>query len=109
MLGKLVLISKCSIQVIYSSLSPVSALTDILANIFMIFNTTNFMRQHRQQNGLPIKASMGVCIQRMVNADAAGVMFTRHPTTGDPSSILITSNYGLGEVRSVDIYLQYIL
>lgn len=42
---------------------------------------------------------MGVCIQKMVDAEAAGVMFTRHPTTGDPSYILITANYGLGEVR----------
>jgi len=41
---------------------------------------------------------MGVCIQRMVDAEAAGVMFTRHPTTGDPSSMVITANYGLGEV-----------
>jgi len=52
----------------------------------------------RRQNGLPIRASMGVCVQRMVDAEAAGVMFTRHPTTGDPSSIIITANYGLGEV-----------
>lgn len=52
----------------------------------------------RQQNGLPIKASMGICIQRMVDAETAGVMFTRHPTTGDPSNIIITANYGLGEV-----------
>lgn len=42
---------------------------------------------------------MGVCVQKMVNGDAAGVMFTRHPTTGDPSNILITANYGLGEVQ----------
>ncbi|XP_077282563.1 rifampicin phosphotransferase-like isoform X1 [Temnothorax americanus] len=53
--------------------------------------------EYRRQNGLPIKASMGVCVQRMVDAEAAGVMFTRHPTTGDPSSIIITANYGLGE------------
>ncbi|XP_018056708.1 PREDICTED: uncharacterized protein LOC108692779 isoform X2 [Atta colombica] len=53
--------------------------------------------EYRRQNGLPIRASMGVCIQRMVDAEAAGVMFTRHPTTGDPSSIVITANYGLGE------------
>lgn len=46
-----------------------------------------------------VKTSMGVCVQKMVNASAAGVMFTRHPTTGDPSNILITANYGLGEVR----------
>ncbi|XP_011867776.1 PREDICTED: uncharacterized protein LOC105561966 [Vollenhovia emeryi] len=52
---------------------------------------------YRRQSGLPIKATMGVCIQRMVDAEAAGVMFTRHPTTGDPSSIVITANYGLGE------------
>ena len=42
---------------------------------------------------------MGVCVQQMVEADAAGVMFTRHPITGNPKEILITSNYGLGEVR----------
>ncbi|XP_014470247.1 PREDICTED: putative phosphoenolpyruvate synthase isoform X3 [Dinoponera quadriceps] len=53
--------------------------------------------EYRRQNGLPIKACMGVCVQRMVDAEAAGVMFTRHPTTGDPSSIIITANYGLGE------------
>ncbi|XP_012537594.1 prodigiosin synthesizing transferase PigC isoform X1 [Monomorium pharaonis] len=53
--------------------------------------------EYRRQNGQPIKTSMGVCIQKMVDAEAAGVMFTRHPTTGDPSSIIITANYGLGE------------
>ncbi|XP_076758037.1 rifampicin phosphotransferase-like [Xylocopa sonorina] len=53
--------------------------------------------KYRHQHGMFIKASMGVCIQKMVNADAAGVMFTRHPTNGDPSSIIITANYGLGE------------
>lgn len=41
---------------------------------------------------------MGICIQRTIDAEVAGVMFTRHPTTGDPSSIIITANYGLGEV-----------
>ncbi|XP_018366486.1 PREDICTED: uncharacterized protein LOC108763401 isoform X2 [Trachymyrmex cornetzi] len=53
--------------------------------------------EYRRQNGLPIRATMGVCVQRMVDAEAAGVMFTRHPTTGDPSNIVITANYGLGE------------
>ncbi|XP_058808365.1 uncharacterized protein LOC131673972 [Phymastichus coffea] len=53
--------------------------------------------EYRRQHGLPIKASMGVCVQQMVDAEAAGVMFTRHPITGNPKEILITSNYGLGE------------
>lgn len=53
--------------------------------------------EYRRQRGQPIIAEMGVCVQRMVDAEAAGVMFTRHPTSGDPRQILITANYGLGE------------
>jgi pyruvate,water dikinase len=41
-------------------------------------------------------AAMGVVVQRMVNAHAAGVMFTRSPLTGDPSVIAISSSFGLG-------------
>nr|CAD7420456.1 unnamed protein product [Timema poppensis] len=40
---------------------------------------------------------MGVVVQQMVSAHSAGVLFTRHPVTGDPRHILITANYGLGE------------
>jgi phosphoenolpyruvate synthase/pyruvate phosphate dikinase len=42
---------------------------------------------------------MAVVIQEMVDAESAGVMFTRDPVTGNPSRIMITANYGLGEVR----------
>ena len=42
---------------------------------------------------------MGVVVQEMVPAEAAGVLFTRDPLSGDPSKIIITANYGLGEVR----------
>lgn len=40
--------------------------------------------------------AMGVAVQRMVDARAAGVMFTRSPTTGDRSVIVIEGSYGLG-------------
>lgn len=56
---------------------------------------------------MPVKASMGVCIQVMVDAEIAGVMFTRHPTTGDPRNIVITSNYGLGEVIILFLYICF--
>lgn len=36
-------------------------------------------------------------IQEMVDADAAGVLFTVNPTDGDPSKMILTANYGLGE------------
>ena len=41
---------------------------------------------------------MGVVIQEMVPADAAGVIFSRDPVNGNPENVVITANYGLGEV-----------
>ncbi|XP_013176836.1 PREDICTED: uncharacterized phosphotransferase YvkC-like [Papilio xuthus] len=51
---------------------------------------------YRRQNGQPCSCGGGVVVQALVRARAAGVLFTRHPL-GDPSTLLITANYGLGE------------
>ena len=40
---------------------------------------------------------MGVVIQEMVDADAAGVLFTVNPNDGNPSKMILTANFGLGE------------
>jgi phosphoenolpyruvate synthase/pyruvate phosphate dikinase len=40
---------------------------------------------------------VAVIVQELVDARAAGVMFTQHPRTGDRSLIVIESSYGLGE------------
>jgi len=40
--------------------------------------------------------AMGVVVQRMVNSQCAGVMFTRSPTSGDRSVIAIEGSWGLG-------------
>ncbi|XP_041048282.1 uncharacterized phosphotransferase YvkC-like [Carcharodon carcharias] len=40
---------------------------------------------------------MGVVIQQMVSAQAAGVLFTCDPLTGHPARLVINANYGLGE------------
>ena len=40
--------------------------------------------------------AMGVVVQRMVPAEAAGVMLTIDPVNGDPSQIAIEAAYGLG-------------
>jgi pyruvate,water dikinase len=42
------------------------------------------------------QVAMGVVIQRMVDSRSSGVMFTRSPTTGDPSVIAIEGSWGLG-------------
>ncbi len=53
---------------------------------------------YRQQKGFPHeKVLISVVVQKMVNSKAAGVMFTIHPVTGDPSKIVIEGNWGLGE------------
>lgn len=52
---------------------------------------------YRLDRGVPLEhLAMGVVIQRMVAAEAAGVMITIDPVTGDPSEISIESSFGLG-------------
>lgn len=53
---------------------------------------------YRQQKNFPHeRVLMSVVVQKMVNARSAGVMFTIHPATGDPSKIVIEGSWGLGE------------
>lgn len=52
---------------------------------------------YRRRHGLPeAGVAMAVVVQRMVDARTAGVMFTRSPTTGDRSVIVIEGAWGLG-------------
>ena len=49
------------------------------------------------KNGIsPLGVDMAVVVQKVVNARAAGVMFTVSPVTGDRSRIVIEASYGLG-------------
>lgn len=53
--------------------------------------------QYRRHLGVaPEHGEMAVVVQAMVDAEAAGVMFTIDPVTGDPSQITIESTVGLG-------------
>lgn len=66
---------------------------------------------YRNSKNIPHERSlMSVCIQKMVNAKAAGVMFTLNPATGSYDTIVIEANWGLGEsvvsgIASVDSYI----
>jgi len=52
---------------------------------------------HRLRTKVPeAKVAMGVVVQRMVNSQSAGVMFTQSPVTGDRSVIAIEGSWGLG-------------
>ncbi|MDB2282110.1 phosphoenolpyruvate synthase [Halorubrum ezzemoulense] len=52
---------------------------------------------YRQQRGFPhADVDIAVVVQRMVDAEKSGVMFTSHPSTGDPQ-VTIEAAWGLGE------------
>ncbi|XP_074864614.1 rifampicin phosphotransferase-like isoform X2 [Carettochelys insculpta] len=55
--------------------------------------------QYRQQRGQLILAQMGVIVQRMVPASAAGVLFTCDPVTGHPGKMVINANCGPKEAK----------
>ncbi|GAB6030504.1 hypothetical protein CHUAL_007366 [Chamberlinius hualienensis] len=66
--------------------------------------------EYKRQNGQPLYAGMGVVIQEMVNAEIAGVLFSRDPITGSSAKMVITSNFGLGEsVVSASAEPDYII
>lgn len=43
------------------------------------------------------RVSVGVAVQKMVNSEISGVVFTAHPVTNDKSQMVIEAGYGLGE------------
>lgn len=61
-------------------------------SIFFIFVCRN--------HGQTINSGMGVVIQKMVPAEQAGVLFTYDPVTSDCGTMVINSNFGVGEVRN---------
>ena len=53
---------------------------------------------YRMKMGFPHeKVLISVGIQKIIDAKAAGVMFTINPLNGDPSKVVIEGNWGLGE------------
>ncbi|MGH2852113.1 MAG: PEP/pyruvate-binding domain-containing protein [Solirubrobacteraceae bacterium] len=51
---------------------------------------------YRQRVGMFTRPSVGVVVQALLNPDAAGVMFTRNPVTGEDERV-IEASLGLGE------------
>ena len=59
---------------------------------------TNRAIAYRIKMGFPHeKVLISVGVQKMVDAKAAGVMFTLNPINGDPSKVVIEGNWGVGE------------
>jgi pyruvate, water dikinase len=53
---------------------------------------------YRVKQNVPGEALIAVVVQRMVNSEKAGVLFTVNPSTNDRSVVVIEGAFGLGEV-----------
>ena len=61
------------------------------------FNARSLIARARKE--LPLESDpIGVAVLTMVDADAAGVMFTAEPTTADATKMIIEGSHGLGEI-----------
>ncbi|HPT98618.1 MAG TPA: phosphoenolpyruvate synthase [Armatimonadota bacterium] len=53
---------------------------------------------YRREQGLAEEGmSIAVAVQKMINSEKAGVLFTENPATGDESVLVIESSFGLGD------------
>ena len=84
----------------YESYFYVSGFSEVKKNIIKVWSSTFNQRSliARARMGLRLEFDpIGVCILKMIDAKAAGVMFTLNPVNGDNSKIAIGGNWGLGE------------
>ncbi len=73
---------------------------DVIENVIKVWASTFNPRSlsSRRHAGAPLGSDpIGVAVLKMVNARAAGVLFTADPNTGDTSRMIIEANWGLGE------------
>jgi pyruvate,water dikinase len=52
---------------------------------------------YRLKQGMPVEMPVAVVVQRMVDSDKSGVIFTTDPATRDASRMVIEAAWGLGE------------
>lgn len=84
----------------YETYLNVKGKQDLLEKITKVWASSFNPRSlaFRKRKGLPLENDpIGVAVLKMVNARAAGIIFTADPNTGDTSRMIIEANWGLGE------------
>jgi pyruvate, water dikinase len=84
----------------YETFLHIKGISDVLQHIIKVWASTFNMRSlvARARGGYRLDYDpIGVAVLQMVNAKAAGVMFTLNPANGDRAKIMIDGNWGLGE------------
>jgi len=84
----------------YETYLNVKGKADLLEKIKKVWASSFNPRSlaFRKRKALPLENDpIGVAVLKMVNARAAGVVFTADPNTGDTSRMIMEANWGLGE------------
>ncbi len=84
----------------YESYLNVSGREAVIENVIKVWSSTFNARSlvARARKELPLESDpIGVAVLAMVDAHAAGVMFTAEPTTADANRMIIEGSRGLGE------------
>jgi pyruvate,water dikinase len=83
---------------IYETLVNVKGKQHLLAAVKRVWASifTHVAACEAVKRGLSIPCT-AIGVIELINARSAGVCFTVHPTTGDPSKAVIETNWGLGE------------
>jgi pyruvate, water dikinase len=84
----------------YETYLNVSGPDDVVKNVVRVWSSTFNTRSviARARLGLPLHYdAIGVAVLTMVDAKAAGVMFTINPLNGDESKVAIEASFGFGE------------
>lgn len=84
----------------YETYLNVSGADDVVMNVIRVWSSTFNTRSviARARLGLPLHYDpIGVAVLTMVDARAAGVMFSVNPVNGDESKVAIEGSFGFGE------------
>ena len=81
----------------YLNIRGVDAVLDAVRRCWASLWTARAMAYRARQGIDPAEVSLAVVVQELVDAAAAGVMFTADPSTGSRDTVLISAAWGLGE------------
>jgi phosphohistidine swiveling domain-containing protein len=81
----------------YLNVHGTDHLLDAVRDCWASLWTERAMAYRARQGIDPATVSLAVVVQQMVEADAAGVMFTANPTNGRRGEAVISAAWGLGE------------
>ncbi len=73
---------------------------ELIEKVIKVWSSTFNARSlgHKLEKKMSLEDTpIGVGVIKMVNAKAAGVLFTINPITGDRAKMIVEANYGLGE------------